>query len=92
MSYVISEYTKKRARELGVVVKPSSNKNKKIDVFKNDKKIASIGDINFLDYPNYVKRNGLAYANIRREAYRARHKKDLGIVGSPGWLAGKLLW
>lgn len=90
--YVITDYTKAQANKLGVVVKPSSKKNKKIDVFKNDKKIASIGDINYLDYPNYIKRNGLEYANIRREAYRARHKKDLNVVGSPGWLAGKLLW
>ena len=92
MNYTILDYTFKKARELNVTVKPSSKKNKKIDVFKNDKKIASIGDINYLDYPNYIKRNGLEYANIRREAYRARHKKDLNVVGSPGWLAGKLLW
>lgn len=92
MSYTILEYTKKKARELNVTVKPSSKKNKKIDVFKNDKKIASIGDINYLDYPNYIKRNGIEYANRRRDLYRQRHKKDLNVVGSPGWFANKLLW
>jgi hypothetical protein len=90
--YVITDYTKAQANKLGVVVKPSSKKNKKIDVFKNDKKIASIGDINFLDYGNYIKRNGLEYANRRRELYRKRHAKDLNVVGSNGWFANKLLW
>ena len=27
--------------------------NKKIDVFKNNVKVASIGDINYKDYPTY---------------------------------------
>ena len=33
MSYVITQYTKQRAKELNVIVKQSTNKNKKIDVF-----------------------------------------------------------
>jgi hypothetical protein len=90
--YVITDYTKSQANKLGVVVKPSSKKGKKIDVYKADKKIASIGDINYLDYPNYVKRNGIEYGNRRRELYRARHKKDINVIGSPGYFSGKLLW
>jgi hypothetical protein len=35
-------------------VKNSKNKKKKIDVFKNDKKVASIGAIGYYDYPSYV--------------------------------------
>jgi len=38
MTYEITDYTKKKAKKLGVDVKPSKNKNKKIDVFKQDKK------------------------------------------------------
>jgi hypothetical protein len=90
--YVITDYTKAQANKLGVVVKPSSKKNKKVDVFKDDKKIASVGARGFMDYPSYVKERGLEYANRRRELYRIRHKKDLGIVGSNGWYANKLLW
>jgi hypothetical protein len=91
--YVISDYTKTQSNKLGVTVKPSTRKGKKIDVFdKADKKIASIGDVNYLDYPGYVKTRGVEYANQRRSAYRARHKKDINVVGSPGWLSGKLLW
>jgi hypothetical protein len=39
----ITTYTKKKAKDLNVTVKPSSNKKKKIDVFKDGKKVASIG-------------------------------------------------
>ena len=34
MAYSITTYTKNRARQLGVIVKPSSRKGKKLDVFK----------------------------------------------------------
>ena len=35
MSYKITNYTKNKAKELGVEVKPSHNKGKKIDVLNN---------------------------------------------------------
>ena len=90
--YQITEYTKKKARELGVVVKPSSNKNKKVDVFSKDgKKISSIG-ARGMDYPNYIKEKGLEFANERKRLYRIRHKKDISVVGSNGWLVSNLLW
>ena len=54
MSYKITDYSYNQAKKLYVEIKPSSNKKKKIDVFKNDKKIASIGSINNFDYPNYI--------------------------------------
>jgi hypothetical protein len=92
MSYEITEYTKKRARELGVTVKPSTNSKKKIDVFKQSKKIASIGAAGMMDFPWYVKTRGVEYAQERRRLYKIRHKKDINVVGSPGWLANKLLW
>ena len=92
MSYVISEYTKKRARELNVSVVPSKTKSKKIDVFKNDKKIASIGAAGMMDFPSYVKEKGLEYTRERRRLYKIRHKKDINVVGSPGFYANNLLW
>jgi hypothetical protein len=59
----MAKYSYDQAEKLNVEIKPSSNKKKKIDVFKNDKKIASIGAIGYLDYPNFIKKNGLEYAN-----------------------------
>jgi len=90
--YHITNYTKQKAKELNVNVKPSTNKNKKIDVFKNNKKIASIGSIKNFDYPNYIIKNGLEYANERRKLYRIRHNKDRNIKNSNGFYADKLLW
>ena len=45
MSYKITKYSKEQAKKLGVVIKPSTRKNKKIDVFKDGNKISSIGPI-----------------------------------------------
>lgn len=92
MSYQISQYTKKKAKQLGVIVKPSSNPKKKIDVFKDDKKIASIGSISYGDYHIFLKTKGKEYAEERRRLYKIRHAKDLSNEGSPGWWSDQLLW
>lgn len=55
MSYRITEYTKSRARAIGVEVKPSRTQGKKIDVFKNGKKVASVGALGYADYPTYMR-------------------------------------
>ena len=36
--YLIIDYTKRKARELGVEVRPSTNPKKKIDVFQKVKR------------------------------------------------------
>ena len=41
MPYSIKQYTYDQAKKLGVQVKPSTVKSKKIDVYKDDKKVAS---------------------------------------------------
>ena len=90
--YKILKYTKDRALEYGVKVKPSKIKNKKIDVIYNGDVIASVGNINYLDFPNYIKLYGLDYANNRRRLYWIRHAKDIKKIGSAGFWAGVLLW
>lgn len=87
--YQITDYTKSKAKEQGLEVKPSTNKNKKIDIFKNREKIASIGALGMSDYPTYIKSHGKAFADERRRLYNLRHKKDTGIAGR---LAKSLLW
>ena len=89
--YIITSYTKRQAKKLGVIVKPSTNK-KKIDVFKDKKKIASVGAIGYLDYPNYIKKIGKEKAEIKREAYKKRHVGNRHKKGSNGFYADKLLW
>jgi hypothetical protein len=90
--YSITNYTRKQAKKLGVIVKPSTNKTKKIDVYKSDRKIASVGAYGMNDYPTYMKKNGIKYAKTRRRLYKIRHEKDRKKKWSHGWLADKLLW
>ena len=86
--YQITDYTKKRAKEIDVEVRPSKNKKKKIDVYKDGKFIHSIGQMNAKDYPTYMKEKGTEYANERRRLYHLRHTKD--SIGE--YLARWLLW
>ena len=97
MPYRISQYTFRRARTLGVTVKPSTRKGKKIDVFKGGKKVASIGALGMKDYPTYkrLERAGRfppGTAKSRRAAYKSRHARDRKVYGSPGYYADQLLW
>jgi hypothetical protein len=90
--YEITDYTKQRAKEYGVQVRPSTNKKKKIDVFSNGEKISSIGASGYKDYPSYIQEKGKAYADERRRLYHIRHRRNMEQVGSPGFWAGVLLW
>lgn len=74
--YLISEYTKQKAKEIGVEVRPSKNPKKKIDVFQKGEKIASIGQAGYKDYPTYLKEEGKAVAEERRRLYHLRHPKN----------------
>lgn len=87
--YKITNYTLKKAKQMGFIVKPSSNRNKKIDVYK---KVATIGAIGMNDYPTYIKKNGIQFAKTRRRLYKIRHEKDRHAKFSNGWFADKLLW
>jgi len=87
--YRIKKYSFDKAKELGVTIKPSTNKKKKIDVFKQGKKIASIGDVNYLDYPSYLEKDK-NLADERRRLYKARHGKR--PLNSTGYYANQILW
>lgn len=90
--YEITPYTRRRAKELGLQIKPSENKKKKLDVFKDGQKVASIGAVGYLDYPTYIKKFGPVVARNRRKAYKIRHAKDRRRRGTPGYYADQLLW
>ena len=90
--YEITNHSKTQAKKLGVEIKPSTNKNKKLDVFRDNKKIASIGRAGYKDYGTYLKEDGLKYADERKKLYKLRHNKDRKVVGSAGYYADKILW
>lgn len=97
MAYKITKYTKQQAKKLGLVVKPSKVKGKKIDVFKDGKKIGSVGGAGYADFPTYKNLESLGVvpkgtANKRRKLYKIRHEKDRKVKYSNGWLADQLLW
>ena len=97
MAYKILPYTFRKAKELGVVVKPSTNLLKKIDVFKDGKKVASVGARGMNDYPTYLEKEKKGYyekgyAYKRRKLYKERHEKDRHKKGTNGYYADKLLW
>jgi hypothetical protein len=89
--YKITNYSYKRADELGVAIVPSTKKNKKIDVYKDGDIIASIGAPSYLDYPNYLKKDK-ALAEKKRKAYKARHEKTRHIKGTNAYYADQILW
>jgi len=92
MVYKIKPYSYEKAKLLNVEIKPSTRKDKKIDVYKDNKYICSIGDIHYYDYPTYIQNNGITYANERRKLYKQRHNKYRNIKNSSSYYADKILW
>ncbi len=92
MTYSITAYSRAAARRLGVTIRPSTRKNKKIDVINKTtgKKICSIGDSRYSDFPSYKASHGLAYAKKRRTLYHKRH--GTYATGTPGYYASHILW
>lgn len=86
---MIQPYSHQQAERLGVLIRPSANEKKKIDVFKNGKKVASIGAMGYGDFPSFLKTDGKAYAEERRRLYHIRHKKDSSLAGR---YARSILW
>ena len=91
-NYKITEYSFNKAKLLNLVIKVSTNPSKKIDVYKDNKFIGSIGDSHYQDYPNYLKIYGQIYADNKKNLYHARHRRNADVIYSKQWLALNLLW
>ena len=92
MAYKPTKRQLLNAQKLGVMIVPSSNSRKKIDVYRNGKKISEIGATGYLDYDGYIRTEGLKVANERRRLYKLRHEKDRHRKGTAGYYADKILW
>ena len=91
--YVITPYTYKQAKKLGVKVFPSDNLKYKLEVYDKDGLfITYCGSNGYLDYSYYILLKGKQYADERRRLYKIRHQKDRIKVGSRGYFADMLLW
>ena len=95
--YIISKQQRLIAKQLGVVIIPSKDKTKKLDVYKDGRKVASIGATGYGDFYIFSKLEKLGkfpkgYALERRRLYKIRHARDRKVKFSNGWYADKLLW
>jgi len=91
MTYKILPQQRAAAKKLGVTIKPSEVKGKKIAVFKANEKIADIGALGYGDYWTYYQADKYL-ARSKREAYKARHNGEQNKIGSPGYYAWYILW
>jgi len=91
--YHLRPYHKLKARQLGVIIRPSPKAPYKIDVYnKNDEYITSIGDRKYKDFIIYAEEEGFDVAERRQALYRKRHKADSQVEGSRGYYASRILW
>ena len=75
-----------RAAKLGVTVRPSTRKHKKLDVYDSaGNRVASIGDVRYSDFLQHGDPE-------RRRRYKLRHEKNRHVKGKPGYYADKILW
>jgi hypothetical protein len=92
--YKISDYSFRKAKELGVELRQATNAHKKIGVYKDGKHVVDIGAKNYLDYPQYMEKEARGevpkgFANERRRLYKIRHKYNTGLAG---FYANRILW
>ena len=84
MAYKPTKRQLMNAQKLGVMIVPSSNLRKKLDVYRNGRKISEIGATGYLDYDGYIRKEGLAFANERRRLYEIRTRTYLFVEASIG--------
>jgi hypothetical protein len=98
MTYTITSAIHAAAKKLGVEVKVSTVKGKKLDAFKNGKKIRSFGALGYGDYHVFLREKGKEFAEMKKRAYWSRHQKDANNKFAPdgelsaGYLAAHILW
>lgn len=92
MEYKITKRQRANAKKLGVTIKPSSNTSKKLDVFKDGKKIFSIGAMGYRDFDSYLRDFPRPYANARRRMYKVRHQNNRNKKDTAGFYADRILW
>lgn len=95
--YIIQPKQRQIAKAMGVIILPSKDKTKKLDVYKAGTKVASIGATGYGDFYIFSKMEKLGkapkgFALERRRLYKIRHAKDRLVKYSNGWYADKLLW
>ena len=73
------------ANALGVQVKKSTKKHKKLDVFRSNQKLASIGDKRYTDFLQTSDKE-------QQKRYKSRHQRTRVKEGTPSFYADRILW
>ena len=73
------------AAAIGVCVLPSTRREKKLDVYVEGRRVASIGAIDYGDFLTHGDPQ-------RRKDYKRRHGKYRHREGTPSFYADKILW
>tara|TARA_R100000278_G_scaffold123268_1_gene112522 strand:- start:261 stop:533 length:273 start_codon:yes stop_codon:yes gene_type:complete len=76
---------KRKAKAIGHDVEYSKKKEKKLDVFKDGKKVASIGARGMNDFIQTGDKEA-------RKRYKARHEKYRNKKNTPSYFSDKILW
>ena len=76
---------RRKAGAIGVTVKPSTRLHKKLDVFMDGQRVASIGDKRYSDF-------NLHKDPKRRANYKARHEPYRHRKGTASYYADQILW
>ncbi len=75
-----------KASKLGVEVRKSTRKGKKLDVYDpRGKFLHAIGDLRYSDFLQHNDEK-------RRDRYKTRHNKHRHIKGSASYYADQILW
>jgi len=90
--YNPSKRQKMNAKRIGVEIYSSSNKKKKLSVYKNGVKVADIGARGYMDYDMYLRHFGKDYASERKRLYKIRHQKYRLIKDTPAYYSDRILW
>ena len=96
--YKIKKLQLDKAKELGVQIAPSTNRQKKVDIFLKGKKLYSIGANGMNDYATYLEDKSVpkSEAEKRRINYIQRHSKEPKIDDegnfTKSFYADEILW
>ena len=76
--FKIHPYHILQAKKYGVTIDYSKNKDKKLDVFKDGKKIADIGLIAYFDYQSYKDIEKMGFFQREQRKLKEKHNtKDM---------------
>jgi hypothetical protein len=77
-NFIITDFELENANKLNLIIKPSKNLHKKIDVYDNNNNfLFSIGNYLVPTYSDWFRTHGKEYANIKQKLY---HMKNINLI------------